>query len=77
MITRIVPETEECRGGSNSEPLKETAEMKSFTPFLSTSTDSSLHLKSGAIIKRNMFRGKASFPARDHDDQKNLEERVA
>lgn len=45
LTTRTVHETEECHGGSNFERLKETAVMKSSTPFPSTSTGFFLHRK--------------------------------
>lgn len=60
LTTRIVQRIGECHGGLNLELLKEIAEMKSFTPFLSTSTGSSLHHKRLCFIMN--VRGKASFP---------------
>lgn len=48
--TRTAPRTAECHGGLSLEHSKETVVTKSFTHFLSISTDSSLHHEETEII---------------------------
>jgi hypothetical protein len=56
---------EECHGGSSFGHSKETAGMKSSTPFLSTLIVSSLHLELTSIPTKD-DRGKTSFPDQEY-----------
>jgi len=50
LITRIAPKIGECHGGPSLEHLMEIPEMKSSTPFLSTSTGFFLHLNEESYV---------------------------